>query len=71
MVIINLAGAWKIARSILVVHDESRDTMAVELFTGSVALTNASNAAGCIAILIADSLLVSLSPIECTCRMVE
>ncbi|KAF5327208.1 hypothetical protein D9619_004561 [Psilocybe cf. subviscida] len=57
MIITNLAATWKIARSILVVHDESRDTMAVELFTGSVALTYAANATGCIAILIADLLL--------------
>lgn len=59
MVITNLAGQWKVARSVLVVHDESRDTMMLDLLTGSVALVDAANASGCIAIVIADSLLVS------------
>jgi hypothetical protein len=60
MVVINLAGQWKVARSVLVLHDESRDTMMFDFLTGSVAVVDAANAAGCIAILIADSLLVSL-----------
>ncbi|KAF5319634.1 hypothetical protein D9619_008857 [Psilocybe cf. subviscida] len=57
MVITNLAGQWKVARSVLVVHNESRDTMMLDLLTGSVALVDAANASGCIAIVIADSLL--------------
>ena len=59
MIIINLASSWDILRSVVVLNDATRDTMALEILGGPLKIPRLANASGSIAILIADSILVS------------
>jgi hypothetical protein len=58
MVIINLGTTWQILRDIMITHNDTRDTMVLELLSGPLKIPLAANATGCIAVLIADTLLV-------------
>jgi hypothetical protein len=58
MVIINLSTTWQILRDIIVTHNDTRDTMVLELLGGPPKIPLAANAAAGIAVLIADTLLV-------------
>lgn len=59
MIVINLASTWDILRSVVVLNDATRDTMALEILGGPLRVPRLANASGSIAILIADSILVS------------
>ncbi|KJA25294.1 hypothetical protein HYPSUDRAFT_37788 [Hypholoma sublateritium FD-334 SS-4] len=57
MIVINLASAWDILRSVVVLSDATRDTMALQILGGPLKVPRLANASGSIAILIADSIL--------------
>ncbi|KAF5310048.1 hypothetical protein D9619_010483 [Psilocybe cf. subviscida] len=58
IVIINLGTTWQILRNVMITYNDTRNTMVMELMGGPLQIPLAANATGCIAVLIADSLLV-------------
>ncbi|KAF5310055.1 hypothetical protein D9619_010484 [Psilocybe cf. subviscida] len=58
MVIINLGTTWQILRDIMITHNDTRSPMVLEVVGGPLQIPLAANATGCIAMLIADTLLV-------------
>lgn len=61
MVIVNLGTTWRCLRDIMLAHNDTRDAMILELLKGPLGMAHAVNAAGCIAVLIADTLLVRMT----------
>ncbi|PPQ81100.1 hypothetical protein CVT25_014563 [Psilocybe cyanescens] len=57
-IVVNLAAAWQILRSVVVDHDATRDTMAQDLFTGPSRMQKVADGTLAFSAVIADTFLV-------------